>query len=152
MKKSQRLKVIANLYAENEKKGLEALGKAQTEMQRSQTQLENLQQYQQEYLDKYNANSEQGINISQLLEFRSFVGKLDKAIDDQKNEIAEMDTKVTIARKNWERHHQKTKSIEKVCNGAASEERKIEEKREQNEQDDRATRLGRNHGTRNALI
>ena len=152
MKKSQRLKVIVNLYAENEKKALEALGKVQTEKQGAQTQLENLLQYQQEYINKHNDNNGKGLNIRQLVEFRAFISKLDKAIDEQKSEISQMEKNIILARKKWEMHHHKTKGIEKVCDGATKEEMKIEEKREQNEQDDRATRLGRNNGTGNALV
>jgi flagellar FliJ protein len=152
MKKSQRLKVIVNLYAENEKKALEGLGKVQTEKQGALTQLENLLQYQQEYINKHNDNNGKGLTIQQLVEFRAFISKLDKAIDEQKNEISQMEKNVILARKNWEMHHHKTKGIEKVCDGAAKEEMKMEEKREQNEQDDRATRLGGNNGTGNALV
>ncbi len=152
MKKSQRLKVIVNLYAENEKKALEALGQVQKEKQNALTQLENLLQYQQEYINNHNKNSEKRINIQKLIEFRAFISKLDKAIDEQKSEISQMEKKILLARKNWEMHHHKTNGIEKVCDGAAQEEMKIEEKREQNEQDDRATRLGGKNGTGNALI
>ncbi|MCF6202305.1 MAG: flagellar export protein FliJ [Methylococcaceae bacterium] len=152
MKKSQRLKVIVNLYAENEKKALEALGQVQKEKQNALTQLENLLQYQQEYINNHNKNSEKRINIQKLIEFRAFISKLDKAIDEQKSEISQMEKKILLARKNWEMHHHKTNGIEKVCDGAAKEEMKIEEKREQNEQDDRATRLGGKNGTGNALI
>jgi len=52
-------------------------------------------------------------------------------------------------RKVWERQHQKTKSLQKVHDSAKREEVKLENKKEQNEQDDRATRTGRS-GTRNA--
>ena len=40
--------------------------------------------------------------------------------------------------------------FEKVCEAAVKEEAKEQDKREQSEQDDRATRVGRNSGTTNA--
>lgn len=150
MKKSQRLKVIVDLNADNEKKALDGLGKAQRKKQELQVQLENLQQYRLEYTDQYQAMSEKGVNISQLLEFRAFIDKLDKAINEQKQTVLDMDNNLSFARKNWERWHQKTKSLQKVCKSALREEDKQDDKREQNEQDDRASRLGRNGGTRNA--
>lgn len=150
MKRSQRLKVIVGLNAKNEKKALEALGRAQVKTQESQAQLENLQLYQQEYLDKYKATNEAGMNITQLLEFRSFVDKLEKAAEDQRITVLDLEHEAMLARKYWEMQHQKTKSIEKVCDLAVADEMKIEEKREQSEQDDRAARIGRNNGTINA--
>lgn len=150
MKKSDRLQVIVDLNASNEKKALEALGKAQREQQASKVQLENLQSYHQEYKNQYQSISEAGINIAQLLEFRSFVSKLDKAIDEQEQVVMQSEKEVVYAREHWEKQHQKTKSLEKVCQSALVQEFKQEEKREQNEQDDRASRLGGEGGTRNA--
>lgn len=143
MKRSQRLKVIVDLNARNEKKSLETLGQAQGKKQASEIQLESLKQYQQEYLDKYKMISETGMNITQLIEFRLFVSKLEKAVEEQKVTILDLEHEVTLARKHWEAEHQKTKSLEKVCDSAIADEMKIEEKREQNEQDDRAARVGR---------
>ena len=150
MKKSQRLKVIVDLNADHEKKALEELGMVLGKQQELKTQLEHLQQYHQEYKDKYQSISKLGVNIARLLEFRSFISKLEKGIDDQKQAISDQENKVTFARKNWERQHQKTRSLQKVCNSALAEEVKLENKREQNEQDERATRSGRGSGTRNA--
>lgn len=139
-----------NLNAENEKKALEALGRAQGKKLDSQAQLDNLQHYHQEYMEKYKTTSGIGVNISQLIEFRSFVSKLDKAIEDQRQAVLDRDNEVIQARKIWEMLHQKTKSMQKICEAAITEETKSENKREQNEQDDRATRSGRNSGTGNA--
>jgi flagellar FliJ protein len=150
MKKSQRLKVIVDLNAENEKKALHELGMAQTKKGELEKQLENLEQYRQEYKDQYQGISEAGVNIAKLLEFRSFISKLDKVIEDQEKAISTMDGKLINIRKSWERQHQKTKSLQKVCDAATAEEVKKENKREQNEQDDRATRSGRYGGTRSA--
>jgi len=149
MKKSQRLQVIVDLNENNEKKALEELGKAQRKKQELQTQLESLIIYRQEYKDKYQSITQIGVNISQLLEFRSFISKLDKAIEEQEQAILDMENTVVHVRKVWERQHQKTKSLQKVHDSAKVEEVKLENKKEQNEQDDRATRTGRS-GTRNA--
>jgi flagellar FliJ protein len=55
-------------------------------------------------------------------------------------------------RKIWEGLHQKTQSLQKVCDSALVVEMKQEAKREQLEQDERASRTGRNNagGTGNA--
>lgn len=150
MKKSQRLKTIVDLNAQNEQKALVALGVAQQKKQQLDKQLENLIQYRQEYKNKFQATSVAGINIDQLVEFNSFINKLNRAIEEQKEAILEMDKELLFVRKNWEGRHQKTKSIRKVCESALAEETQIETKREQREQDDRAIRTGRGSGTRNA--
>ncbi len=150
MKKSKRLQVIVDLNAGNEKKALEALGKLQSEKQGMQTQLDNLQQYLQEYKDKYQTLGSSGINIKQLLEFRSFIDKLDKAIEEQQQLVSKLNNQILLARNHWEKLYQKTRSLEKVCEAAVIEENKIADKQEQAEQDERASRIGRNSGTRTA--
>jgi len=150
MKKSQRLKVIVDLNAKNEKKALQELGIAQTKKVELEEQLENLEKYRQEYKDQYQGMSEAGVNIGKLMEFRAFISKLDKVIEDQEKAISTMESQLVFVRQSWERQHQKTRSLQKVCDSAKAEEVKLEDKREQNEQDERAIRMGRNGGTRNA--
>jgi flagellar FliJ protein len=151
MKKSQRLKIIVDLNATDEKKALEALGKAQRKKKQLQGKLDELLQYQQDYKQKFQTISEIGVNITQLLEFRAFISKLEIAIDGQKKAVLEQEEEVTFVRKTWERKHQKTKSLQKVCDTALEEEVKMEDKREQKEQDDQASsRSGRGGGTKSA--
>ena len=150
MKKSQRLKVIVDLNADNEKKALQELGIVQTKKGELEKQLENLEQYRQEYKEEYQSISEAGVNIAKLLEFRAFISKLDKVIEDQEKEISMVEDQLIFVRQSWERQHHKTRSLQKICDSAKAEEVKLEDKREQNEQDERATRSGRNGGTRSA--
>ncbi len=150
MKKSQRLQRIVELNANDEKKALQALGEAQGKKQNLQKQLENLQQYQQEYKEKLQSSSENGIKIEKLLEFKSFLNKLEQAIEKHNNDISLLNQELRILRKSWENKHLKTKNLQKVCNNASNEENKIEHKKEQYEQDERATRMGIANGIRNA--
>jgi flagellar FliJ protein len=50
-----------------------------------------------------------------------------------------------VKRKVWEELHHKTQSLQKVCDSALVIEMKQEAKREQLEQDERASRIGRNN-------
>jgi len=150
MKKSQRLNVIVELNAKNEKNALQALGDIQKQRIAAKQQLDSLMVYLQDYKDKYQSMLAMGVNVKQLLEFRAFMNKIDKAIEDQQQVIVDVEKQVESARMHWERQHQKTRSMQKVCDAAIKEELKAENKREQNEHDDRATRVGRNSGTRNA--
>jgi len=152
MKKSQRIKVIVDLNANNEKKALKELGCVQSKKQALLDQLESLHKYRQEYQEQYSSVGKGGVNISQLLEFRSFISKLDQAIEDQKQAIVDMENETMLAKKAWEKQHNKTKSLQKVCDSALAEEVKSENKSEQSEQDDRASSryAGGSGGTRSA--
>ena len=150
MKKSQRLKVIIDLHIREEQEALEVLGVSQQKLQAQQAQLDSLQNYRVEYLDKFAARQQTGINVSQLLEFRAFADKLDKAIESQRQSVLAHERELQWARRHWEEAHQRTKSMQKVSELALADELKIEQKREQAEQDDRAARSGRRDGTGSA--
>ncbi len=150
MRKSARMKGISQIYQQQEKQALEALGRCQTEQQKQLEQLQNLMDYRQEYQQQCQPESQEAVSLSKLLEFRSFIHKLDKAIADQQALIQEKDKELEGCRQNWLKKHQKTESLDKLTDKALIEELKIEQKREQAEQDSRSSRNGRSNGMENA--
>jgi flagellar FliJ protein len=152
VKKSQRIKTIVDIKATQEKNALEVLGAAQRKLLTMQSQVEGLRNYRQEYQGRFEQLGINGVNVAQLLEFRSFIDKLDKAIIGQEQVLSSIETELIAKRKIWEELHHKTQSLQKVCDSALVVEMKQEAKREQQEQDERASRIGRNSssGTGNA--
>jgi flagellar FliJ protein len=152
MKKSQRIKAIVEIKATQEKNALEALGACQRKLLATQAQAESLRQYRQEYQDRFNQLGCAGAGVVQLLEFRSFMDTLDKAIAGQELTLSQCETDLITKRKIWEGMHHRTQSLQKVCNSALAAEIKQEGKLEQMEHDERASRSGRNSsgGMRNA--
>ena len=148
MKKSKRLDVIVNLNAEKEKKILNDMGEVQSQRQQAQSQLKNLTQYRQEYHNNYSPLGKTSTSVTQFLDFRAFIEKLDKAIADQKQIVLNLDKNVFFAKKVWEQQHQKTTSLKKVHQSALTEEEKLEDIKEQKEQDDRSSRIGNRSGTK----
>lgn len=144
MKKSQRIKTIVDIKATQEKNALEVLGAAQRKFQSMQAQVEGLRNYRKEYQDRFDRLGVKGVNVAQLLEFRSFIDKLDIAIIGQEQVLSSIEAELKAKRKIWEELHHKTQSLQKVCDSALVVEMKQEAKREQLEQDERASRIGRN--------
>lgn len=144
MKKSQRIKTIVEIKATQEKSSLEALGASQRKFLATQAQVESLRKYRQEYQDRFNQLGCVGIGVVLLLEFRSFMGKLDKAIAGQEHILSDCETDLMTKREVWEGLHHRTQSLQKVCNSALAAEIKQEGKLEQLEQDEHASRSGRN--------
>ncbi|MGZ5075368.1 MAG: flagellar export protein FliJ [Methylobacter sp.] len=144
MKKSQRIKTIVEIKATQEKNALEVLGAVQRKLQSMQAQVEGLKNYRKEYQDRFDQLGIKGVNVAQLLEFRSFIDKLDKAIIGQEQMLSSVEAELMAKRKIWEQLHHKTQSLQKVCDSALVVEMKQEAKREQQEQDERASRIGRN--------
>jgi flagellar FliJ protein len=152
VKKSQRIKVIVDIKAAQEKNALEMLGATQRKLLTLQVQVEGLRNYRKEYQDRFEQLGVKGVNVAQFLEFRSFIDKLEKAIMGQEHMLSSIQAECDAKRKTWQELHQKTQSLEKVFETAMVAETKQEAKREQREQDERASRIGRNNssGTGNA--
>lgn len=147
MKKSQRIKTIVDIKADQEKKALEMLGAAERKHQGMLAQVEGLRNYRREYQDRFDQLGVKGVNVAQLLEFRSFIDKLDKAIIGQEQMLNSIEAEVIAKRRIWEELHHNTQSLQKVCDSALKVEMKQEAKREQQEQDERASRIGRNNSS-----
>lgn len=145
MKKSDRLKTIVELNAEQEEKALEAFGAAQKKHLQMQQQLENLVNYRREYQKKYDNFCGEGVRVGQLLEFRSFIDKLDKAVAGQKQTLQQVEAELNSFRGNWVNLHNRTESLQKIHDNATSAEMKQQDKQEQMEQDDQVS-TGRRNG------
>lgn len=150
MKRSKRLQTIVDLHVVQEKDALQIMGHCQRKLEEQQNQLEHLKTYREEYMVKLAERQKMGLNVSQLLEFRAFAEKLDKAIDGQRQAVATQERDFHRAQVKWEECHQRTKSLEKLSEMALAEEIKLENKREQHEQDARAARSARKDGINNA--
>jgi flagellar protein FliJ len=144
IKKSQRIKTIVDIKAAQEKTTLEALGASQRKLLALQSQIDGLKKYRQEYQDRFNQMGGDGIKVAQLLEFRSFMDKLDKAITGQEHSLEACKTDVVLKKKLWESMHQRTQSLQKVHNSALAAELMQASKLEQLEHDEYASRAGRN--------
>lgn len=142
-KKSQRIKTIVDLKAAQEQDSLEALGVSQRKLTAMQTQVDSLKKYRQDYQEKFNRLGNAGANVGQLLEFRSFMDKLDKAIAGQEYALDQSKADLATKKKIWENLHHRTQSLQKIYQAALKEELKLEYKAEQSEQDERSSRLGR---------
>ena len=150
MKKSQRIQVIVDLKADQEQKALQTFGEVQRKYQEIKNQIEHLANYRQEYLEKFNALGNSGMNIHQLQEYRAFVQKLDVAIAGQKQSLQSVAKELTSKRTIWMQANQKTQSLQKVQDSALKVEQAQADKQEQKEQDERSSRSGRENGMDNA--
>jgi flagellar FliJ protein len=141
MKRSQRIKAIVEIKAAQEKNALEALGASRKKMQELEAQLESLKAYRREYQERFDRLGRDGASIAQLMEFRSFMDKLDKAIRGQELSLRGSQAEFQTKKKSWENRHNQTTSLQKVCDAALDTEKKREDKLEQGEQDEWALRF-----------
>ncbi|MDP3335136.1 MAG: flagellar FliJ family protein, partial [Methylococcaceae bacterium] len=88
MKKSERLKTVADIKASQANKAMETWGLAQRKYSDLLKQVDGLKVYRSEYQNNFNRLGGGGVKVAQLLEYRSFIEKLDKAILGQEQALA----------------------------------------------------------------
>jgi len=144
MKKSQRIKMLVGLQEEKEKEALKKLGLSQQRYNDLLVQTDNLKKYRQEYQANFNSVSADGVKIAQILEYKSFIEKLDRAIAGQERQLFQSKEELGLKRQNWEHTHFKLNGLQKMLNSASAHDIKLELLNEQKEQDERASRFDRN--------
>ena len=137
MKKSDRIRKLADIEA---LKGAELgsrLQAAQRQYLEECRKLKQLQTYREEYADRFDASGKQGMTALQLADFSRFVQKLDEALDNQREAVNQQTFRLEQVKGAWQKNYQKVDGLTKVCDSARREEAKQERKREFMRIDDR---------------
>lgn len=128
---------LAENEVENAAKNLGRMIKARDD---ANEQLNLLNQYRSDYEIRFQSNAQQGLNVTQFTNFQAFIVKLDQAVDGQKKLIQDAEYRIEIAKKNWQECEKKRLSYKTLIDRNAANELKKENKRDQKQTDERATR------------
>ena len=81
-----------------------------------------------------------GISVSQLHEYRAFLAKLERAIQEQEQIVSASQRSRSSQQAQWQQKHLRSQVLEKVVARYEDECRRTMESRDQKESDDRAQR------------
>ena len=140
MSPSKRLKPVQQVAANREQKAARSMGQARANLAQEEAKLAQLKQYHQEYLTRFQEASAQGMSVAQLQEYRAFLGKLDEAIEQQQKVVAASMATHSTHRDDWKQKRTRTQALGKVVERYRKEERKVADRVEQKESDERNNR------------
>lgn len=140
MSPSKRLKPVQRVAESREQKAARHMGLSRKTLQVEEVKLTQLKQYHQEYLQKFEVASRQGISATQLQEYRAFLSKLDEAIGQQERVVAASQMDHSTNKSNWRKKHTRTQALSKAVNRIQQQEQATAERNEQKESDDRNQR------------
>lgn len=140
MKRSKRFEPIVELAEKREKEAVRILGQCQAKKRHLYEKAETLKKYRNDYSARLIRAGEEGLSARQLLDYRSFLGKLNQAIGDEEKRMREVDLELSLRRKTWEEALNRKVSLQKIEASWRAAEAKIIEQREEREADDRAAR------------
>lgn len=135
---SKRFKPVQRVAESQEQKAAKAFGQSQRQMQDQEARLQELKQYHQEYLQRFEETSRIGMSAVQLQEYRAFLAKLEAAIREQERIVRASQQNRTNQMANWQQKHMRTQVLDKVVARYTSVESKTNDAREQKEIDERS--------------
>lgn len=142
MKRSKRLKPVVHIAESREQQAARALGAAQTALDQAKQQLEELERYRADYLQRFQQAGAVGMGAAQLGDYQQFLQKLGLAIEQQGQVIAQAGQDVEAKRALWFASRGKAKMLGTVVTRYQDEEEKEALRQEQIEQDERSQRSG----------
>ncbi|OQX32358.1 MAG: flagellar export protein FliJ [Candidatus Sedimenticola endophacoides] len=143
MVKSKRFQPVRRVAESRERNAARELGDAKRWVQLQEEKLRELRDYHLEYLQRFQEAARAGMSASQLLEYRAFIEKLERAIGEQEEAVAEGQRRCELNREQWLEKHRRHQVIGKVVERVESAEGKVEQVREQKATDELNLHPGR---------
>ena len=140
MAPSDRFKPIHKLASQRERKAAAELGESIRQRDAAAQRLDELKQYLQEYLERFNRSARNGLSSNQVIEYQVFIGKLENAIAQQEEIVAQSRQALDSTKQHWRGRYTKSKAMENAIDRMRLAERKADQKQEQDESDERSQR------------
>lgn len=140
MKRSQRLAVVVTLAQRKADESARALAYIKQKLRADQQQLQQLEEYLVEYRTSLQTQGQQGVSAQQFRVFVNFSQNVERAIEQQKQQVATVTRQVEQVRRHWQRLDARHQGLEKLHARSLLEESAAQERVAQKEQDEFAGR------------
>jgi flagellar FliJ protein len=140
MKRSKRLNPVLELAESREKQKARILGESRLKLETVERNLRSLMTFRDNYSAQFQRSGNEGLGTRQLIEYRMFLAKINTAIADQEKAVHAAQTELRNRQAEWEAAHRQSLGLKKVLENTLKEEIRLEEKKQQAEQDERAGR------------
>jgi flagellar protein FliJ len=137
------LETLIDLAQKDSDAAAKRLGAANKLVEEAEQKLEMLVGYRDEYARKLDAAQVAGITPFAYHNFVAFIGKLDNALNGQRDVLKHAQFKADTERKTLQESERKRLSYRTLNERAASEALKVQNKRDQKQMDDHAARGAR---------
>ena len=145
MTKPFTLAPLVDLAHQKNDEATRKLGKLNQQQQNAQAKLAALQQYRREYSAQFEEAAKLGMTPTDMVNFQNFIGRLDQAIRQQQNEIEKASSSVQRGRHELMDTTRKMRSFDTLADRHAENEKKLEAKTEQRQQDEQSGRFSALH-------
>ncbi len=139
MSKKFPLQVLHDLAQNRSDEATRVLGSVMSEEQAMQNKLNLLLKYRDDYQEKFRTAIKGGMDLAGWRNYQDFLEKLDTAIEQQRNALAQSQQATAIAKEEWRKRQSRLKAFGTLSEQHQRREQQHADKREQREHDDSAS-------------
>lgn len=140
-KRAQRLSPVIDMAQTTEREALGKLRQYQAALQHAQQQLQNLQQYRDDYQQQWINKGQTGVSGQWLMNYQRFLSQLEVAIEQQQKSLAWHENNVSVSQAAWQQAYARLEGLRKLVQRYLEEAQKTADKQEQKLLDEMAQRL-----------
>ena len=140
MNRAKRMAPVQDLVDDTERKLATSLAMHERRVTDAQNKLNELVRYRGEYEKQFTERAGSGIAATDLRDYQAFLARLSEAIRQQQGIVQRTQSERDIERGRWQEAARRVKAIDHVVNQWQSEERRVVDRRDQRETDERAQR------------
>lgn len=144
-KKSQRFNSVVKYSESKEDQAAQKLAASQHNLQDQQQRLQSLQQFHDEYAQRFSLIGQQGMKAGQVRDYHAFVGKLKVAVEQQERMVKIAVGNVEEKKFAWIKSRTETQKANIILQRYVSQEQRLADKIEQKDNDEHAQRNHKPH-------
>jgi flagellar FliJ protein len=138
MKRAQRLEPVQHLAADAQRRLATSVAACERRVLEGEAKLNELQRYKAEYEQQFSQRAERGIGATDLRDYQVFLARLGEAIKQQQALVNRAHIEHQAERIKWQDALKRAKALGHVVDQWQAEERRVSERRDQRESDERA--------------
>jgi flagellar FliJ protein len=131
MKRSKRLAPVVNIAVKATDSALTEMGKANAAWLKEKQQLEELQHYKADYLNRFRQGNSALMSAQKVLELRGFLAQLDQTIQVQEQQVEIVYQQLERTRSVWQKTRSKEQVMQSLVERYHQEETQVALKQEQ---------------------
>ena len=137
-KKSRRILTVVRLARHEVEAAARALAEAQQFLEAQRQRLGELEVYRSDYARRLQQQGSGGMSIARLTDYRAFLSRLDEAIHQQRQRVAQGEAELERRTDAWRQARLRHRSVDSYHQRCLEEEQREAWKKEQKESDERA--------------
>lgn len=140
MAKAFTLQPLLDIMQERSDEATRRLGQLIAAEQNQKSRLQLLENYRAEYAQKMHDAVQAGVSLLVLNNYRDFLGRIDEAIEQQRQAVNKSEHDTRTGQENWRQQNRQLKALDTLAQRHDARERHAEGKRDQKTQDEFSSR------------